>query len=240
MYWITWRRGRRSASPPPSDPGGANRRGFPRQTRVAPGRRRLIIAVPLALATLAAPARGGAAMPAPAATIESFYSTLLAVMKEGRRVPFDQRYQQLRPAIERAFNLVLMTRIAVGPQWTEFTPDQQQRLETAFSRYTIATYTNRFDSYSGERFAVDPNPVANPNGTIIKTRLIPADGPPISLNYLMRQGAGGQWQVIDVYLSGTISELATRRAEFASVLRQQGPEGLVRLLDQRAAALRTG
>lgn len=179
-------------------------------------------------------------MPAPAAAIASFYSTLLAVMKEDRRVPFDQRYRQLQPAIARTFNLALMTRIAIGPQWTEFTPDQQQRLKAAFSRYTIATYTNRFDAYSGERFAVDPNPVANPNGTIIETRLVPADGQPISLNYLMRQGAGGEWQVIDVYLSGTISELATRRAEFAAVLREEGPEGLVRLLDQRSAALRTG
>jgi phospholipid transport system substrate-binding protein len=206
---------------------------------VASGVGRLIFAGFLALAALALPGRGESAMPAPA-TIEGFYGTLLTVMKEGRQVPFDQRYARLQPAIARAFNLALMTRIAVGPGWVQYTADQQQRLEAAFARYTIATYTNRFDDYSGERFEVDPDPVANPNGTIVKTRLIPASGRPISLDYLMRQGAGGQWQVIDVYLSGTISELATRRAEFASVLSREGPDGLVRLLDQRSAALRTG
>jgi phospholipid transport system substrate-binding protein len=204
------------------------------------GRRRLIVAALCALAVLAVPGWGRAAMPAPAATIEGFYGILLAVMKEGRQVPFDQRYARLQPAIARAFNLALMTRIAVGPGWTQYTAGQQQRLETAFARYTIATYTNRFDNYSGERFEVDPDPVANPNGTIVKTRLVPASGRPVSLDYLMRQGADGRWQVIDVYLSGTISELATRRAEFASVLSRKGPDGLVRLLDQRSAALRTG
>jgi phospholipid transport system substrate-binding protein len=206
--------------------------------------RRLVMAGMIALASLAATAiRDAAAMPGPAGTIESFYDTLLAVMKEGRRIPFDQRYAALQPAITQDFNLPLMTRFAIGPDWTRLTADQQQNLETAFARYTIATYTNRFDDYSGQRFIVDPNPTPSPNGPnwmIVHTRLIPADGQPVFLDYLMRQGAGGQWQVLDVYLNGTISELATRRAEFATVLSQNGPAGLVRLLDQRSAALRTG
>jgi phospholipid transport system substrate-binding protein len=107
-------------------------------------------------------------------------------------------------------------------------------------RYTIATYTNRFDDYSGQRFEVDPSPAANPNGMVVHTRLVPADGRLVSLDYLMRQGADGRWQVLDVYLNGTISELATRRAEFGAVLSRDGPDGLARMLDQRAAALRTG
>jgi phospholipid transport system substrate-binding protein len=40
---------------------------------------------------------------------------------------------------------------------------------------------------------------------------------------------------MDVYLSGTISELATRRSEFAAVLRQDGADGLVRALEQRSS-----
>jgi phospholipid transport system substrate-binding protein len=55
----------------------------------------------------------------------------------------------------------------------------------------------------------------------------------------MRQAEAG-WQVIDVYLTGTISQLATQRSEFAGVLQQGGGDALVRLLDQRIASLRTG
>ena len=50
----------------------------------------------------------------------------------------------------------------------------------------------------------------------------------------------GAWKVIDVYLSGTVSELATRRSEFVAVLQRDGAEGLVQLIERRTAALRPG
>ena len=55
----------------------------------------------------------------------------------------------------------------------------------------------------------------------------------------MRQEPGG-WKVIDIYLSGTVSELAARRSEFVAVLQRNGAEGLVQLIEQRTAALRSG
>ena len=120
--------------------------------------------------------------------------------------------------IQRTFDLGLMTRIAVGPAWTQFTADQQQRLTEAFIRYTVSQYANRFDGFSGERFEVDPGIQPNANGVIVQTRLVKSNGEVVTLNYLMRRGASGAWQVIDVYLKGTISELATRRSEFSGVL----------------------
>jgi phospholipid transport system substrate-binding protein len=176
---------------------------------------------------------------APAA-IQRFYDSLLAVMKEAKHLSFDQRYQRLAPAVGQTFNLPLMTRLSVGPDWAKLPPAQQQALTDVFSRYTISVYANRFDDYNGERFTVDPAPAANPNGTLVQSSLVKSDGEKVLLNYLMRPGEGGAWQVIDVYLSGTISELATRRSEFVGVLQSQGADGLVRLLEQRAAALRTG
>jgi phospholipid transport system substrate-binding protein len=180
----------------------------------------------------------GQSADSPTAVIEHFYADLLAVMKAGRQLSFNDRYSRLTPAISRAFNLALMSRIAVGPDWAKFQPPQQQRISDAFSRYTISIWANRFDDYSGERFEVDPNPTANTNGSLIKSRLIKANGERVGLDYLMRQSPA--WQVIDVYLSGTVSELATRRSEFASVLQREGADGLVRLLEARIASLRSG
>jgi phospholipid transport system substrate-binding protein len=175
----------------------------------------------------------------PVAVVQKFYDVLLSVMKDAKHLSFDQRYQRLAPAISQAYNLPLMSRLSIGPGWAQLQPAQQQHVTEAFSRYTISLYANRFDDYSGERFEVDPNPIANANGTIVQSTLIKTSGEKVTLNYLMRQSEGG-WQVIDVYLSGTISELATRRSEFAGVLQQSGADGLVKLLDQRTAALRTG
>jgi phospholipid transport system substrate-binding protein len=175
----------------------------------------------------------------PPAVIRKFYDVLLSVMKDAKHLSFDQRYQRLAPAITQAYNLALMSRLAIGPEWAQLQPAQQQRVTEAFSRYTISIYANRFDDYSGERLDVDPNPTTNANGTLVQSTLTKSNGEKVTLNYLMRQSGDG-WQVIDVYLSGTISELATRRSEFGGVLQQSGADGLVKLLDQRTAALRTG
>jgi len=176
----------------------------------------------------------------PTAVIQHFYDALLAVMKDAKHLGFEGRFQRLVPAVTQAYDLALMSRLAVGPEWTKLTPTQQQSITDAFSRYTIAVYANRFDDYNGERFDVDPSPTASPNGEIVRTALVKTDGEKVVLNYLLRQTGAGGWRVIDVYLSGTISELATHRSEFAAPLQQGGADALVRLLDQRIAALRTG
>ena len=161
-------------------------------------------------------------------------------MKAGRQMSFTQRYERLAPAISVAFDLGLMSRLAVGPDWAKLSPDQQQRIRDAFSRYTIATYANRFDDYGGERFEVDPAPVANPNGIVVQSRIVKSNGEKVSLDYLMRRAPDGTSKIIDVYLSGTVSELASRRSEFVAVLQRDGADGLVRLLEQRAAPQHPG
>jgi phospholipid transport system substrate-binding protein len=197
--------------------------------------RRLLLA--MAPAVILA-SRAGADPAAPAAVIRRFYGSLLAVMKAAKALSFDQRYARLAPAIAATFNLPLMTRIAVGPDWTQLTAAQQQLLEQAFARYTISEYAARFDSYDGERFEVTPTTTTNPNGVVVDSRIIKSNGEPVAINYLMRAIPSGAWQVIDVYLDGTISQLAARRSEFVSVLRRSGAEGLLDLLKERTAALR--
>jgi phospholipid transport system substrate-binding protein len=58
----------------------------------------------------------------------------------------------------------------------------------------------------------------------------------VTVNYLMRNN-GGVWQIADVYLDGTISEMATRRSEFAAILRAQGITGLIQTLNAKSNTL---
>ena len=182
-------------------------------------------------------AGAGAEPSPPQSVITGLYDALLGVMKEGPKLGFAGRYDRLKPAIEAAFNLPLMSRLSVGPQWQSLSPDEQARLTQAFSDFTISTYANRFDDYSGERLEVLPETGQAAGGVIVQSRLVKSDGEPVSLNYLMRQDEG-RWQIVDVFLSGTISELATRRSEFTSVLRRDGAQGLLQLLDRRIADLK--
>jgi phospholipid transport system substrate-binding protein len=188
-------------------------------------------------ATLLAASAAHAESASPAATISDFYDVLLSTMKDGPSLGFKGRSERLSPAIRSAFDLPLMTRLMVGPQWATLTTDQQRQLVAAFSDFSIAVYASRFDDYSGERFQVDGNPTQSATGVIVRSKLVKTDGDPVQIDYLMRANERG-WQIIDVFLSGTVSELATRRSEFSSVMRRGGAEALVDLLQKKAAQLR--
>ena len=199
--------------------------------------RRTVMAGGGLLALAAVPARATGDDAAAVAVIRSFYGTLLATMKQGQQLGFNGRRDKLAPAIRQAYDFPLMTRLTVGPTWPQLAHDQQTQITDAFTAFSIATYANRFDGYSGERFVVNDTPQHLANGNVIvKSQLVNTDGTNVELDYLMTQDAG-KWQIVDVYLSGTVSELAVRRSEFSSVMRRGGPAALVALLQRKTAEL---
>lgn len=178
--------------------------------------------------------RVSAAGPTPGATVQRFYDTLSATMKEGDRLGFAGRRDRLETAVRSAFDLPRMTRLAVGPRWSGLSAQDQADLVSAFGDYSAATYATRFPHDQGLRFEVSPTVTPGADGTIVHTKLLRPNDEPVQLDYLMKQAAGG-WRIEDVYLSGTISELATRRSEFTAVLDRGGASALVEALRKKAA-----
>lgn len=167
--------------------------------------------------------------------VRSLYDTLLANMRSGPSLGASGRYARIEPVVRRVFDIPFMTRLAVGPEWTNLTEAQRQQVSQAFERYIAAIYAERFDNFSGEQLKVIGEQ-SSPGGTIITSQIVKSTGEPVNINYLVRQNGGG-WQIADVYLNGTISELATRRSEFASILRTRGINGLIAMLNTKADAL---
>jgi len=173
----------------------------------------------------------------PSATARSLCDALIAAMKQGSTLTFAARDRQLAPEIRQDFDLALMSRIIVGPPWRGLAPTDKQQIVDAFSDYSVASYAQRFKSYSGERFEVDPAAIRNPNGDcVVHTKLYTGGPDPVQLDYLMRLSEG-RWRIIDVYLSGTISELAARRSEYSLVMRTGGAPALVDLLRKKLLEL---
>jgi phospholipid transport system substrate-binding protein len=198
-------------------------------------RRRAVLA-----ATTAFPAASALAQPAaPTAVVEGFHAALLDAMRNARALGPRGRERRLRPAMQAAFDLPAMTRIAVGPPWTGLAEDERQALMSAFSDWVVATYANRFDGYAGESFATAGESALQSGDRLVRTQLVRPNDAPVQLNYLLR-GGEGRWRVVDIYLSGTISELASRRAEFTTLLREGGAERLAAELRRRTGTLLGG
>lgn len=211
----------------------------------APIGRRTAVRTLAAVLSLAAALSPAAAAPAQTNSIsarnvvEKFHDSLIGVMRDAARLGYAGRYRILAPEIARAFHLPVMTRVAAGRFWKKFSGAQKSALVDAFSRMTAATYAHRFDGFGGESFRVVREVPMRRKTLLVKTQLVKANGETIDLDYLMRRFASG-WRVIDVYLKGTFSELATRRSEYSSMLRRDGLNALIARIDRKVAAYEKG
>jgi phospholipid transport system substrate-binding protein len=198
---------------------------------------------PLVMALLTvlfwAPAPALAQQLTPAAKhIQSYYQQLLPTIRLAGQLSVRERDRRFGPAINSAFDLGTMTRLAVGPSWTSFSGAQQAAVRDAFSRFLVADYASQVNDYSGQSFVVEPatSQESRGGGEVVKTQLLQPGGRTVQINYLVRGG-----RIIDVYFNGTVSDLATRRDEFASILAGGGgADALVKTLHQRTDNLLGG
>ena len=179
----------------------------------------------LTLALATPPALAMAQSDPAAAKVQSFYDTLLDTMKQGKSLGFEGRYKKLEPAVEATLDLPVMTRFAVGPKWSTFSPAEQAQLEKSYTRMSVATYAKNFDSYGGQSFTVDPNVQTRGADKLVKTQLIQKGKAPIDLTYRMRGT-----KIIDVYYQGSVSQLTTQRSDFAATA-TAGAAALVKKID---------
>jgi phospholipid transport system substrate-binding protein len=171
---------------------------------------------------------------APRAVVEKFHATLLEAMQKAKTLGYQGRYALLKPAVDATFDLPAMAEVAAGPPWRNLTDEQKKQFVDVFKRYTYGTYAYRFDGYDGERFETTGEQPGRNNTVLVNTQLIRPKDEPIGLNYLMHQTEEGP-RVIDVFLKGAFSELATRRSEYAAVIQREGFPALISRLEAKIA-----
>jgi phospholipid transport system substrate-binding protein len=183
---------------------------------------------------LAESAHGSPSDPA-AIQVQTLTDALLKSMRAGAAQSMAERYRSLEPVIEATFALPLVTRLAVGPDWANFSPDQQKAVIAAFTRFTVSNYAHNFRDFDGQRFEIDDNVSTRGTEKIVHTRVIPRNDSPVTLLYRMHE-VDGTWRIIDVYSNG-VSELALRRSDFAAALAAGGPAALIDHLNKASEIL---
>jgi phospholipid transport system substrate-binding protein len=176
----------------------------------------------------AAPSSGGDA-------VQGLYDALLSTMKSGKALGQSGRFTQLEPVIRRSFDIAAMARLSIGPTWASLAEAQRRQLSESFGRYMSAINADRFDSYGGQKLEVTGQQPAS-SGVIVKSQIIKANGQPVKVNYMPRL-SGDDWLIADIHLGGAISKVATRRSEFAAILKTEGVDGLISALNRKAEVL---
>jgi phospholipid transport system substrate-binding protein len=170
--------------------------------------------------------------------IEQLNAGLLNVMKAGKNLTFQQRYDLLAPAIMRAFNLKLIVERAAGERWDSLPAAQQQALIETFQRYAVAMCASYFDDYAGERFELLPATKTEKGDPVVKVKILPGNPSDDThvLSYTMQKN-GPQWQAIDVVIDGFVSFTAVKEAELRAILLSKGAPALLARLQQLVAQL---
>jgi phospholipid transport system substrate-binding protein len=167
--------------------------------------------------------------------VQTLVAALLKSMQAGAAESMTERYRNLEPVIAEVFALPLVTRLSVGPDWANFSPDQQKEMIAAFTRFTVANYAHNFRDFDGQKFEIDANVLSRGADKIVQTKVIPPHDTPVNLLYRMHE-VDGTWKIIDVFSNG-VSELTLRRSDFAVALASGGPPVLIAHLNKSSDGL---
>jgi phospholipid transport system substrate-binding protein len=191
------------------------------------------------LAVLGAASFAEADNSAPADVVNHLNASIIGVLQEAEELGYQGRLARLAPVLDETFDLSYMAHKAVGRQWRELSEEDQQRWRATFEELTSANYAGRFDSYSGQTFEMLGSEPGAKETVLVRTRLVNPAGEDVELSYRLRETEAG-WKIIDVYLKGTVSELALRRSEYSSVLKRDGFEALLTSLNRKIDDLAAG
>jgi phospholipid transport system substrate-binding protein len=165
--------------------------------------------------------------------VEQLHSKLISVMQQAEELDYTGRYDRLTPVITTSFDLPFIARIVMGRHWSGFDEGQRSEFVDIFTRLSIATYADRFDAYSGERFEVLSERELRRSRILVGTVLVKASGEEVHLDYVLHH-KDHTWRIINVIADG-VSDLSLKHADYTSFFSKNGFDALVDKLREKVA-----
>lgn len=174
---------------------------------------------------------GSAEANEPSEVVETLQTSLIGVMKNADSLGYQGRYSTLEPVVIECHDIPYVARISVGKYWKTFDDQQRANLVDTFRKLSIATYANRFDGYSGEEFKVISEKELPRGKRLVETKFTKSDGEQLQFNYLLRK-ANDKWRIINISVDG-VSDLALKRAEYTSLVKNDGYPALINKMEDQ-------
>ena len=178
------------------------------------------------------------AQESPDALVKRTTDEVLAIIKADKDLQSGNISKVVQLAEQKVlphFDFERMTRLAVGRNWAQATPEQKQALTKEFRTMLVRTYSSSLSQYRNQTIEVKPSK-AGPNDkeATVRTAVIQQGGPPIPIDYAMEKMDDG-WKVYDVIIDGA-SLVTTYRGTFSDQVQKGGIDGLLKTLQDRNAS----
>ena len=131
------------------------------------------------------------------------------------------------------FNFSRMTQLALARDWRQANASQQKALTDEFRSLLVRTYSKALTEYKNQTIEFKPFAAkAGETDVRVRTEIKQSGaGKNIELDYYLEKSAGG-WKVYDIEVGG-ISLVTNYRESFASEVRNNGIDGLVKSLQAK-------
>jgi phospholipid transport system substrate-binding protein len=146
-------------------------------------------------------------------------------------------YQMVDEIVLPHFNFQRMSKLVLGKHWKKVNDSQRQKFEQEFKALLVRTYATALFEYSDQKIVYKPyRREEGSNRAVVKTRMIPSDGPAIPIDYALAKGGDDAWRVYDVRID-EISMVTNYRSTYGKIIESRGMDALIELLAKKREAL---
>ncbi len=183
----------------------------------------LALAAPLALAAWAQ-------TEAPDAMVRRVSDEVLNILQTSRTGPGSPEVMaKVQALVLPNFDFERITALATGVSWRGATPAQRAQLTEQFRTLLVRTYSSSLSRYQNQTLEVQaPRYSGDKKKANLRSLLRQPGAPTITIDYRMAADAAS-WKVYDVSVDG-VSLVTTYRDTFADEVRNNGVDGLIRML----------
>ena len=183
------------------------------------------------------PAHSSFAAPEPEvakAHIQKLADEAIAILEESDLTLVDQE-KKFGVILRQGFDIELIGRFVMGRHWRTASEEQREDFLELFGDFIVATYVPRFSNFSGETITITGTQAIDDSDVLVTTEIGRSGDRPIQTGWRVRMRET-EPKIIDVMVEG-LSLAVTQRDEFASVLRRQGIDGLMTIMEARTQRL---
>ncbi len=192
---------------------------------------RLLSAASLAvmglLLTVSAPAK---AEDSPSLVVQRTGDAVTAVLADaGQSV--GQKRHGVEAIVYEQFDFVTLSRLVLGRNWKQLSPEQQTQFVEEFRRHLSVTYSKNIGDYKGEKPVVTADRKESDGDWTVKSKIVRPGAEDVAVDYRLRQ-SDGRWKVIDVIVEG-VSLVANFRSQFQEIVSKDGAPKLIDMLREK-------
>ena len=130
-----------------------------------------------------------------------------------------------------------MLNMIIGDSWKNVDNQTKKKMIDVFEEYIAKNYIKRFSKIKYPQFSnLEEKKVGKYK--MIKSNLILSKDEKVSINYLLSL-KNEKWKIFDVLLAGSVSEIATKKSEFKSFIKDGDINPLIEALSKKNKTLLT-